>query len=693
MNQRLWLDFETRSTVNLKDCGLDKYAKDNGTDVLMLAWAFDDEAPALWQPRLEPMPDRLFQGLINKEIKKCAWNYNFEKDVFEFRLGIAIPLEEWYDPSILCIYMSLPAKLDRAATALGIDIAMKKVHLVGKGNPKDVFCKPSKTTKTMLKKNPELAATYYKNWESHPELWQVFEDYCLQDVIAERAVWYAATAINSPMTYGEYEAWREDQEMNSRGVWIDQVFVNCAKKLAEDEANSIVAEMATLTGLENPNSQKQMVEWLQKQGYKSSSIDKENIENALNGTLFGSNKITPVGRQVLELKQKLGGSAYKKLESILDRMGADGRLRDQFVYHGAHTGRWSGRGVQLQNLFKPSSDVGAVAPQIIEAIKDGSLTKTRIKEIVVTYNDWVAAHPEKKKKPIQEFSVMAAIAGVIRTAFAATPGKKLLVGDLAQIESRVLAAIAGCKAMIDAYAQGHDLYKEFISWLMKKPIEEVTSAERARGKVVILGCGFSMGVDKFIEYAATFGITLSEKDAKEAVYGFREKYSEITSFWKEIDEKVKKAVKAGCRDYCRGLVIDGRNPKMLRIQLPSGRYLHYLNPHVTLEERFGRMQEGVSYEAWDSKGLQIKRLYGGLLTENVVQAIARDLLLNGMIVAEKRGMPVIMTIHDEIVSEVEDSPEDEHEKLLDCMRETPDWAEGMGFILAAEGYQSHYYKK
>lgn len=693
--QKLHLDFETRSLLNLPDVGLDNYAKHDSTEVLMLAWAFGNEDVELWEPRLGPMPQRLHEGLISAEVTKVAWNFDFEKDIFQFRLGYDIPQEQWSDPGTHCLYLALPKRLERAAKAMNIDIGLAKHHLVGKGNPKDIFCKPSKTTKTMLKKNPELPPTYFKDWDSHPEKWEEFRQYCLQDVRAERAIELALEDFHSPMTQTEWSLWQLDRRMNERGVWIDQVFVNNGKWYAEEESAQLLAEIKKITGLDNPNSRDQLLGWLQARGYHSDSIDKENIDNALTGKLHLSNKITPEGKKVLELKQRLGGSAYKKFESILDRMGFDGRLRDQFVYHGAHTGRWSGRGVQLQNLFKPNKDVGSLAAKIIPAVRARTLD---IKAIVAEHNAeieaWNIVNPDKKKKPIKtEITTMMAIAGTIRTSFAATPGNKLLIGDLAQIESRVLAAIAGCQAMIDAYAQGHDLYKEFMAWLLKKPVDQIDSDERARGKVVILGCGFGMGVDKFVDYAATFGIALTEAEAKEAVYGFREKYAEISGFWKEIDNAVKKAVKIGCCVYVRGLVVDGRDEKMLRIKLPSGRYLHYLNPQVTVEERWGRMMEGVSYESWDAKGRQIKRLYGGLLTENVVQAVARDLLANGMLLAEQKWKGVIMTIHDEIVVEVKDIPENRHEDLLACMTETPEWAEGMGFILAAEGCETKYYKK
>jgi len=665
--KRVWLDFESASLVNIKAVGLDNYAKHPSTRVLMLAWAVDLESPNLWQPHLGPMPDELRALLLDKTVIKCAWNFQFEKHIFEDMLGIATELKEWYDPSVLCAYMSLPIGLERAGAALSI--LGKKIHMAPDEGVK-FFSMPKKATKKMLLNGSPMH--YFKDWNSHPEKWADFCKYCMQDVIAEREVHYAAVAINSPITPGEQAAWELDQRMNSAGVYIDQPFVANGKKLAENEALEILAQIGAITQCENPNSGSQLKTWLKPRGYPYDSLDVEHIESALNSEL--SEEV----RELLLLRQKLGGSAYKKFQSIQDRISADGRLRWQFLYHGAHTRRWAGRGVQLQNLYKPDKAASKVSKAIIDAVRAETLVSGMFPGI----------------------DVMTCIASVIRTSFCATPGHKLVVGDLAQIESRVLAALAQCQSMIDAYAQGHDLYCEFMSWLLGKPITKENSDERAKGKVVILGSGFGMGVDKFVDYCATFGITMpidsedpDEVTAEKCIYGFRKKYFEIPLYWKALEDAVKNAVREHRCIYVKGIVVDGRNTRVLRIKLPSGRYIHYFNPKLSKKLKFGKLRDTVSYTAYDSKGAQEKDLYGGLLTENVVQAVARDILLNGMLEAEKAGFKIIMTIHDEIVAEVPlDSPLGEAE-LLQCMSKTPEWAEGMGFILAAEGYENSYYKK
>jgi DNA polymerase len=583
-------------------------------------------------------------------------------------LGIPIELKEWMDPSVHAAYMSLPIGLGKCGDALSI--MGKKIHMAPDEGVK-FFSVPKKATKKMLANGSP--AQYFKDWNSNPDKWEAFCKYCKQDVVAEREVYYALTAINSPMTEGEIAAWELDQRMNSTGVYIDQPFVTSGKKLAEAEANQLLVQMGGITHCENPNSGAQLKEWLAPRGYPFDSLDVEHIEEALKLDF-----LTPEVRQLLELRQKLGGSAFKKFAAIQDRVSADGRLRWQFLYHGAHTGRWAGRGVQLHNLYKPDKAASKLAKVIIDAIRSETLVSGTCPGI----------------------DVMTAIASVIRTSFCASPGNKLVVGDLAQIESRVLAALAQCQSMINAYAQGHDLYKEFMSWLLSKDINLIDADERAKGKVVILGSGFGMGVDKFIDYCATFGIVMprtsedpNEVTAEKCIYGFREKYAEIPVYWKALENAVKAAVREHRCIFVKGVVVDGRNPKCLRIKLPSGRYIHYFNPRIGKKMKFGKMMETVTYTAFDAKGAQEKDLYGGLITENIVQAVARDIMLEGMLAAEKAGATIIATVHDEIVCEVPLDSTFTLDVLLQCMTRVPGWAEGMGFILSAEGYESSYYRK
>jgi DNA polymerase len=267
------------------------------------------------------------------------------------------------------------------------------------------------------------------------------------------------------------------------------------------------------------------------------------------------------------------------------------------------------------------------------------------------------------------------------------------MSDLAQIESRVLAALSGCRVMIDAYKSGLDLYKDIMAFLLEKQYDSITKAERARGKVVILGCGFQMGWERFIEHAATFDLIVDAKTAKKYVAGFREKYAEIPALWKELQMAVIRAIELNICVYVKGIVIDGRNPNMLKIKLPSGRSLHYLSPRVEMEETDYGPRPCIWYESWDKKGRQLKKMYGGSICENVVQAVARDIMVWGAIEAEKLGFVLVMTIHDELVAEFTPESGLSKKDLEKAMTITPEWAEGMGFILAAEGDENAYYRK
>jgi DNA polymerase len=213
--------------------------------------------------------------------------------------------------------------------------------------------------------------------------------------------------------------------------------------------------------------------------------------------------------------------------------------------------------------------------------------------------------------------------------------------------------------------------------------------------MIVHNCGYGMGWEKFIEYALTYGIVLSEKEAKAAVYGFRETYEEIVSLWGELNAACLTAFKAGICVYVRGLVVDGRDENCLKIKLPSGRYIHYHQPRLTNEPPpwGGPSKEVIHFIMYGSKGAKDNRLYGGLITENVVQAVSRDLLLSGMIEAEKAGATVIMTVHDEVVVEVRQDAGFGEKELLACMTKVPEWGEGMGFVLKAEGWEGAYYKK
>jgi len=288
---------------------------------------------------------------------------------------------------------------------------------------------------------------------------------------------------------------------------------------------------------------------------------------------------------------------------------------------------------------------------------------------------------------------MEVIGGTVRASFAAAPGHHLVVGDLSQIESRVLGWLSGCQPMMDAYARGEDLYVNFIANVLKKDPIEVDEMERARGKVAVLGCGFSMGPPRFQEYARDYGVDLSEEEASALVMGFRESYPEVVQLWNDLDNTFKYALEDHAKYLvsAQRVVIDCRRPQMARIVLPSGRSLHYYEAATVFEGGLRGPRQMLVYQSFGQKGSLPAHLYGGKITENIVQAIARDCLLNAMFLAHKKGFKIVLHAHDELVCEVPDDSQLTLDDLLDCMKATPDWAPGL--LIDAKGWTGRYYKK
>lgn len=323
---QLHLDFETRSTVNIRDEGVDKYCRN--AEVLMLAWAFDDEEPELWFPGT-PMPDRLERGLMLPHVVKVAWNARFEYLIFKHALKKRIPLAQWRDPAVYARHATIPNSLLDASMYL--DLGEFTKHESGKALIR-WFCVPKKDGT-------------FRDPKDYPEKWQQFCDYCKQDVRAERAVDNKLQRMFE-LTPFEKEVALIDGMINERGMPVDMAFVSNAQKLVLDEKVELRARLKEITGLDNPNSGKQMLPWLQAHGYPYSSLLKKRVDIALKKNVLDS-----VAIDVISLRHKLTRTSTSKLDAITSRVADDGRLRYSYKYLGANrTGRWSGEGVQLQNL-------------------------------------------------------------------------------------------------------------------------------------------------------------------------------------------------------------------------------------------------------------------------------------------------------------------------------------------------------
>lgn len=675
----LTLDFETRSCVNLKEHGLDRYAKDPSTEVLMLGWAINDSPVYLWEPRLGPMPEQLEMLLTRPEAVKIAWEVGFERIIFKEVLGIDIPIEQWIDAKVMARYASMVGGLEAVGKIMGLDEDKAKMK-VGK-KLIERFSIPRKKKK---KDSPELAARTFYDWQTHPEDWQMFCDYCRRDVEAERDIFKRLKPFYLPPI--EQRAWRLDSKINERGIPVDMTYVNGADWIVSKERNERTEEMTKLTGLANPNSNQQFLAWIKEQGYPFGSLGKKWVTKALE-----ESPISEAGRQGLKLRQILAKSSTSKLTTFQNYTGLDGRARHTYVYYGAaRTGRWSGKNIQPHNFVR-----GELKP------KDYEVAVEMIRQM--------------DSEGLKRFgNPLDIVSTTLRGAFRAPEGKKFVICDLSAIENVVIGWVSGCKAILDVFREGRDPYLDFGVHLYSTPYE-VLEAEykagnktrRTNAKPPVLGAGFGLSggeedVDKNGDdiktglwgYAENMGIELTREDSHKAVAVFRNRYTEVPRLWDKLETGVVTALQTGETQQVGPVLIGAVKPcKMFYIILPSGRRLHYIRPKLERETRWKKETYKISYENNVPPGGKWgrTRTWGGKLTENVVQAIARDLLLNGMFLAEEKGFEIVMHTHDEIVGLTDERGALGVDDLHECMTTRPEW--GLDIPINAAGFESKVYRK
>lgn len=349
MKPHLHLDFETRSTQELggsTSVGLHNYAIHESTIPLMLAYAYGESPVQLWEPRLGFMPDDLRQGLEDSKQLLIAWNSSFERHILEYKFGIKILAERFVDPQPSARYLSLPGSLDTVGEILNLPSEFAKDK---KGEDLiKLFSVPHLTKK----KKGETQTQYFNDWNTHPEEWQLFGDYCKRDIVAEREITRRLTLLKVfPLPELESRIWAWDQKCNDRGMPVDRKFVENMYALGTRSKTEAVEKQNKLTGLENANSNTQLLAWAQTQGYEPNSLNKNTVEAQIK---YHSDTLTPLCIEVLEARRAASSTTYKKLAAILRQVSPDGRLRGQFLYMGsARCGRWSGAGVQLHNMARP----------------------------------------------------------------------------------------------------------------------------------------------------------------------------------------------------------------------------------------------------------------------------------------------------------------------------------------------------
>lgn len=652
------LDLETRSDVDLTKAGVYAYVDSPYFAITLMSVSVDGGAVQLYDlANGDRVPDRILSALSDENVVKRAFNVNFERvclskylreEYPQFFRSYSIDADTvgdylspvgWQCTMIHCRTLGLPSTLADAGAALKLE---QQKMPEGKALIK-YFCIPYDTVNGVPQFHTPADA---------PDKWETFKAYNKQDVEAELAIDQRLSRF--PVPDAIWEEFYLDQEINDRGIRVDMELVEAALTLDAQAKEKLSADMRRLTGIENPNSVYQLLDWLDGQGYKSDSLDKKQVRELMKTAK------DPI-KSVLELRLMLSKSSVKKYQAMQTAACSDSRARGMFSFYGAsRTGRWAGRIIQLQNL--PQNHI----PDLTEArdtVKHGYYD-----EVEMLYED-----------------VPDTLSQLIRTAFVPRPGYKFIVADFSAIEARVIAWLAGEQWRMDAFANGEDIYCASASKMFGVPVVKhgVNGHLRQKGKVAELACGYGGSVGAMKAMGGE-DLNLTDAELKQIVNDWRDASPHIVDLWWAVDDAVKKAIKQKTTTETHGLQFSYQS-KMLFITLPSGRKLCYAQPRIG-ENQFGG--ESVTYMGTAaSKKWERIESYGPKFVENIVQAIARDLLMYAM--QTLRCCFIVGHIHDEMIIEA-----DRRMSLpvvCEQMARTPAWAKGL--ILRADGYECEFYRK
>lgn len=641
----LAIDIETFSDVDLSKCGVYAYADSPSFEILLFAYAFDDEPTEVIDIACgEPLPRRILEALEDATVVKTAFNAQFERTCISRYLGKRLSPIGWQCTAVQSALLALPLSLDSVGEVL--DIQRKKLK-EGADLVRffSVPCKPTKANGGRTRNLP-----YHD-----PEKWDRFKAYCIRDVEAEREI--RRKLRNYPIPESEMELYRMDQEINDRGILVDQQLVANAVLCDNQYRDLVTARAYELTGLSNPNSPAQIKSWLSDHGVETETLDKKSVKGLIaeaDGEVL----------EVLKLRLLMAKTSVKKYEAIERSVCSDGRVHGLLQFYGANrTGRWAGRLVQVQNL-----------PQ--NHIVDLELARNLVK------------NQQFEDLDLLFDSTPGVLSELIRTAFVPKPGCRFIVADFSAIEARVLAWFAGEQWRLDTFEEGGDIYCASASKMFGVPV--VKHGEnghlRQKGKIAELALGYGGAVGALTSMGA-LEMGLQEEELQPLVSQWRNSNPHITKFWWDVDAAATTAVREKTDVPLARLRFSYRSG-ILFVTLPSGRKLSYIKPRMT-QNRFGR--EGLSYEGvGESKKWMRIETYGPKLVENIVQATARDLLALAMLRLRNAGFDIVMHIHDEAVLEVPEGTSSVDE-ICRMMSIAPDWADGLP--LRADGYECSFYKK
>lgn len=662
MIHQLSIDLETFSSVSIRDSGAWKYIQSPDFEILLFAYSLDGgPVQVIDIASGETVPEWIVSALTDPAYIKRAYNAPFEYGCLSKVYGAMIP-SQWRCTMFHGLYCGYTAGLDATGKALGLPEDKQKLN-TGKALIR-YFCVPCKPSKSNGGRTRNLP-------KHDPDKWRLFKEYNVQDVVTEMEIEKRLSL--TPVPDWVQHQWEIDLTINQRGVAVDQELVQGALYMGAITREALMQEATRITNLRNPNSGKQMLEWLNK---AMETDDESSLTNLRKDTVSKMLDGMPEGdvKRVLEIRQELAKTSTKKYDAIESCVCADDRVRGLLQFYGANrTGRWAGRLVQVQNLPRTYTQNIELARQLVRDKNTGALR--------LIYG-----------------SVPDTLSQLIRTAFVASPGNALIDADFSAIEARVISWLAGEEWRLEAFRQGKDIYCESASQMFGVPVVKhgVNGELRAKGKIAELALGYQGGVGALINMGA-LDMGLDEAELPDIVTRWRDANSRIKSLWYEMDNAAIEVIGCGGSATVRGLKLSreydiAQGVSKFVIQLPSGRCLYYINPSLGTNQFGG---SSIIYNGVDQTTKRWKQIetYGGKLTENCVQAIARDALAGAIDRLEAAGFPIVFHVHDEVCIDIK--PFDSNKAMLAevtrIMSEPISWAPTLP--LNADGWVGDFFTK
>ena len=655
----LSIDLETYSSVPIAKAGAQKYIQSPDFEILLFAYSLDDgDVQIIDLAQGELLPQWLASALSDPQYIKHAYNASFEWGCLSKFTG-TLPIDQWRCTMFHGLYCGYTAGLDATGKALGLPADKQKLS-TGKALIR-YFCVPCAPTKTNGGRT--------RNYPRHdPAKWALFKEYCIGDVTTEMEILHRLE--NFPVPPELEKQWQTDVLINARGVAVDMDMVRGALWIGETTRDQLTEEAVTLSGLDNPNSVKQLMQWLEEElDEELTDLRKDTVSRLLNGNLTND-----TARRMLEIRQELGKTSTKKYNAIEAAVCADGRVRGLLQFYGANrTGRWAGRLVQVQNLPRTYVEPLPLARDLVKRRETASLRALF-------------------------GSVPDTLSQLIRTSFIAEPGNALVDADFSAIEARVISWLAGESWRLGVFRTHGKIYEASASQMFGVPLERIKKgnpeyALRQKGKVAELALGYQGSTGALIKMGA-LDMGLTEAELPDIVNRWRDANKRIRDLWYSMEAAAVQVIQTGQPVGLRSLVLAremdaGNNLDFLTIRLPSGRKLYYAHPSLG-QNQWGK--PSITYMGMDqtTKKWKLIETYGGKLVENCVQAIARDCLAEAIERLEAANYPVVFHVHDEVVVECT-AERASLDDIAAIMGQPVSWAPDLP--LGADGWVGAFYKK